>query len=265
VHEEKSMRTPYAAVMLALGLAGCSSSDDDSQIGALGEGAVETGGVTDMGAGQIRTWTELDGAGAPARIGIAIDTATLDGADQTAEAYVELSSSARLGTVFDHVAINYRLRGHGPESVYGVPHFDIHVYGVEPAVRMAVDCDDEPMPDPSRIPVPYFIPSTAPEPEGTCMAGMGIHALDPRSPELAETDPAPFSHTLILGYHAGEFAFVEPMVTQELLRTREEYSYDLNPPLAGLDGKLWPTRIEATYDSSEDAYHFVFDGLISID
>ncbi|MBW2523017.1 MAG: hypothetical protein JRI23_02520 [Deltaproteobacteria bacterium] len=257
------MRTRLVVAALAVAIAGCGSSDEDSQVGAFGDTGVENGGVATLGAGEVRTWTELDASGAPAKVGITIDTATLDEADRSLNTYVELPEAARRQTVFDHVAINYRHHGHGPESIYDVPHFDIHLYAIDPAKRMAVDCTDEPMPDASRIPEPYFIPGTQPEPAGTCTPGMGVHALDPRSPELDSDDPQPFTHTLILGYHDGQFAFLEPMVTQELLRERGEFDYDLNPPAAGLDGRLWPTRVYGTYDAAAEAYHFVLERLVA--
>lgn len=251
----------FAATVLLL-VSGCSAADDGSQSGP-GTGAERLPGDQQaLADGDAYTWATLDAAGSLDELGVAITMSAIETADHSDEVFLALPAAAYEATAFDHVAINYRRHGHGPESVYDTPHFDVHVYTVDPAVRMAIDCTDEPMPDPNRIPEPYFIPSTALEPEGTCTPGMGVHALDPTSPELAVDDPAPFDHTLILGYHAGEIAFVEPMITTESLEAQEPFAYELNRPTDFVDGAGWPTRISGSYDAAADTYHMIFGGFV---
>jgi hypothetical protein len=257
------MRPFHVGAALLTVIAGCGSEDGHSQLGALDDSQRLLGDSSSLAEGDASTWATLDSNGALRELGISLTAEAIDTAADTEEAFLALPATAHQATLFDHVAINYRRHGHGPESVYGTPHFDIHLYSIDAAARMAIDCDDEPMPAPSRIPEPYFVPSPAPEPEGTCVAGMGVHALNPTSPELNADDPAPFTHTLIVGYHGGEIAFVEPMITTETLQAREPFSYELNRPDVLPQGGAWPTMITGRYDEERLAYDFVLSGFVS--
>ena len=73
--------------------------------------------------------------------------------------------------------------------------------------------------------------------------------------------PEPFTHTLIVGYHEAELAFIEPMVTTETLRAQEAFSYELPPPEV-LPAGLWPTEIRGSYDATTDTYDFVFEAFL---
>ncbi len=109
-----------------------------------------------------------------------------------------------------------------------------------------------------------MIPSTALDPDGSCVPQMGVHALDVRSPELQE-DPEVFTTTLILGYHNGELTFIEPMVTQEYLINRLEWSWDVPRPNILGRSVLWPGLFEASYDSNLDKYNLEFSNFTAIE
>jgi hypothetical protein len=254
------MRTIYVTAALLVGLTGCSSEDGDGP-GPVPGADRQYGETAMLAGGEVSTWAELDDQGAIAQLGLTVAATAIDAADRNEEVYPAVPASVQGSTPFDHVGFGYQGQGHGPPGVYDLPHFDIHFYLVDDATRQAVDCVDEPMPAADRVPEPYFIPGTGLEPDGTCVPGMGIHALNPLSPELAQVEPEPFTHTLIYGYHGGELAFVEPMVTQEWLGARESFSYDIQRPGGIAADQLWPNRLTGSYDANAEAYHLVFDGF----
>jgi hypothetical protein len=132
-----------------------------------------------------------------------------------------------------------------------LPHFDVHFYGLTRKDVDAIDCIDEPMPDAAALPSPYIIPGTGLEPGGTCVPQMGVHAIDPTSPEL---NGSPFTETLILGYHEGLPAFIEPMVTQSYFASHASYTRAIPlPALIGRDTR-WPTSLVVSYDADADSY-----------
>ena len=104
------------------------------------------------------------------------------------------------------------------------------------------------------LPAPYIIPGTGTEPDGTCVPDMGVHAIDPTSPELDPNAPQPFTETLILGYHAGKLAFLEPMVTQQYLKDRNEFTLDVPMPQSLGKSTMWPSKLSMRFDAAANEY-----------
>ena len=100
-----------------------------------------------------------------------------------------------------------------------------------------------------------------PPPNGQCVPQMGTHASDLSSPELAQTNPATFTKTMILGYYKGAMTFIEPMMTQAYLQQKEAFT--LNIPMAGELGKSTqlPTTFSGSFDATAKAYTFTFTGF----
>ncbi|MFG1918829.1 hypothetical protein [Micromonospora sp. NPDC048898] len=125
----------------------------------------------------------------------------------------------RVGGPFKWAMLNWDPRGHAPDQIYGVPHFDLHFYLQEEAEAMAIrtgpcggmnliNCDDyargrKPVP-PAYLPAGYVdIDAVVP--------GMGNHLGDPAAPEF---NGAPFTHTFLYGAYDGDITFYEPMINK---------------------------------------------------
>lgn len=137
----------------------------------------------------------------------------------------ELPLPAGNPTPYRHVVLNWNPGGHEPPGVYDLAHFDFHFYLIDGAARRAIDLDAPGSweraarhPDPSLVPSGYF------PPDGATVSGMGVHWLDPASPEL---NGEIFSRTFLFGSWDGELVFSEPMITKAFLEEKSNLTFRL--------------------------------------
>ena len=203
-------------------------------------------------AGEIlESWASYDDAMKLRELGVTVPMALIEELNESGGAILPFPEMAQEQSGFSALGLDYLLEGHGPQP-YLMPHFDMHFYANDADTREAIDCENEPMPDASRIPSPYLIPGTSVEPDGSCVPGMGIHAVNLDSPELAMENPATFTETFILGYHDGEMVFVEPMVSQAFLREKQDWSFALPAPESLGDSiKMYPSRFEGRFQADD--------------
>ncbi|HEY9843763.1 MAG: hypothetical protein ACAI44_32600 [Candidatus Sericytochromatia bacterium] len=167
---------------------------------------------------------------------------------------LELPDVVQSKTVVDNVSIDYLAGGHPPPGVYDKPHFDVHFYFNPDSVNAKVDCSDKTQAAADRVPPPYmFFPPDAPE----CVPTMGFHGIDPRSPELAQQNPAPFTKTMILGFYGGKQVFIEPMVTREFLLKKEGFSIDVLKGTVVDKPGLYPSKAVLRMNAAGTAYELV--------
>jgi hypothetical protein len=121
-------------------------------------------------------------------------------------------------TPYRHVVLDWNPGGHEPPGVYDLAHFDFHFYLIERDGRLAIDLTDPEFwekaarhPDPALVPAGYFAP------DGATVEGMGVHWLDPQTPEL---HGHVFTRTFLFGSWNGELIFSEPMITRAHLLTK---------------------------------------------
>lgn len=199
---------------------------------ALAEQEVHHGPAVALHDGSARTYLVIED-GIPIEVGVALDRAFLaalpeDGAPggvvmptgHSAFEYV-LEMPAVNPTPFRHVFLDWVPAGHEPTGVYGHPHFDVHFYTTSVDERRTIDPGDpEFMTRAQRLPDPEFIPAGYIEPGLPPVPMMGVHLVDPASPELRPEDPEPFTRTFIYGSWDGRLIFIEPMVTRAFLEQR---------------------------------------------
>lgn len=246
---------PQALVFLSAGVLFATACGDDTGSDTTGSAGPKTvdGATAMLAGGTVKTWATIDAAGKVQRIGLTIPAASVDGASEQADIHLALPSEVLSETYFNHVGIDFNPAGHGPPP-YMVPHFDFHFYGIDEATQSSIDCANEPMPDAMYLPAPYIIPGTGTEPNGTCVPNMGVHAVNPTSPELNPDEPQPFTETLILGYHAGKLAFLEPMVTQQFLKERKAFMIDVPAPQSLGRSATWPSKLSMRFDADANEY-----------
>jgi hypothetical protein len=139
-----------------------------------------------------------------------------------------LDLPAKNPTQYKFVQFDWNPKGHEPETVYTLPHFDFHFYRVPVEVRNSImPSDPQYAQKAANYPAPEYrapfyldaataagIPAAA-----ASVPMMGLHWLDVRSPELQKLtgNPGawkPFTKTFIYGTWNGEFIFDEPMITR---------------------------------------------------
>lgn len=253
-----------SALISALLLSGCGDDGDDATpepITGIVQGASGT-----LATGTVSTWAELD-AGVVTRVGASIAAATVDSATDRESVSVAFPAQAIEQTFFNHFGANFEAEGHDPPP-YLVAHFDLHFYGIDETTRLAIDCEDEALPDGVTANVPasgndylpdnYLIPSPALDPDGTCVPEMGVHAINVTSPELAPEDAPAFTATQILGFHAGNLAFIEPMIALDHLKEKPAISWEVPQPAKLGRSVLWPARFTADYNDADATYDLVY-------
>jgi hypothetical protein len=161
-------------------------------------------------------------------------------------------------TGFDHIGLNWNPKGHDPEGIYKVPHFDFHFYLISPAERDRITTrgDDlervrKPLP-PEFVPEGYVFAPASEEP------GMGLHWVKPSSHEF---HGKAFTHTFIYGSYDGRMIFLEPMMTRTFLETRPTMTVPIKLPLKYQKPGYYPTRYSVKYSPESREYTVSLDGL----
>lgn len=206
----------------------------------------------------VNSWAKVNGdtieeAGFSLPLALVEATST-DKASAPFSIKLEMPDQIISKTVLNHVSLDYIAGGHPPPGVYDVPHFDVHFYFNSQSAQAAVDCADKTLPAADRMAPPYmFFPPDAPE----CVLTMGYHASDPRSPELAQQNPAKFDKTLIMGYYNGKQNFIEPMLTREFLLKKEGFTMDVLKPAVVDKAGLYPSKAEMRFNATSKMYELV--------
>ncbi|GIX06618.1 MAG: hypothetical protein KatS3mg115_1021 [Candidatus Poribacteria bacterium] len=256
--------------VVLLGGAGCSEEEPIEESGGILSG--EEGNL--LGA-TLTSWARVDENGAVTEIGFRLPMAAVEAApvaefDPTTPPgeeivlHLEVPELVQQTTLINFIEVGYNPAGHPPMGVYTVPHFDFHYYSVPEAEVAAIDCSDmTPFPE-EMLPENHVADPPGPPPDGGCVPGMGIHAVDSTSPELHPESPAPFTETMILGAYGGKFLFIEPMIARDVLLERGDFSMEIPVPATVGRNTLYPTRFLATYDAQEDAYTFLLVNFVPV-
>jgi hypothetical protein len=172
-----------------------------------------------------------------------------------AEAALTLPEAVSTATGFKHLTIVWEPHGH-PPGPYLTPHFDFHFYSLSNAERDAIDCVDAGKPE--QLPAAYELPDIEIPGlgllPGLCVPKMGMHSL--LGEELRSQDV--FEKTLVVGYYHGQPIFVEPMIARAALTARRSFTLPIPEVPNRAAGSRYPTSFRADYDSTAQAYRFVF-------
>jgi hypothetical protein len=210
------------------------------------------------GEPHVTSFSNVDDAGNILGVGVLIPVSFFETVPSDEPAFqgsvgVEMPADVRDKTFVQLLRINWLAGGHGPEP-YHAPHFDLHFYRGSKAEVSAISC-----PDPE--PFAAELLASGYETPSTCVAGMGYHAWP-----SADVAGGEFSASIILGYAAQRMVFIEPMVTQELLVSRQDFERDIVRPVsAGGASTLYPAHFSAKYSAADDSYRLEFSQFQSID
>jgi hypothetical protein len=237
-------------VALGLGFVGCSRHQ------------IVQGECRPLNGADVCGWGETSGSTLMA-FGATIPVASVENAPAEAPmvwppveaATIPLPDVVKSATGFDNLKVYWEPHGH-PPAPYLVPHFDFHFYSIASAEVSAIDCADSTKP--GQLPAGYEMPDmNIPEIGnliGLCVPGMGMHSL----PGTELTASTPFEKTMVVGYYHGQSIFVEPMISRATLLGRRGFSIEV-PQVPGRPaGVRYPLKFRADYDSTAQAYKFVF-------
>ncbi|MFD1095832.1 hypothetical protein [Salegentibacter chungangensis] len=202
-----------------------------------------------LGEGKIRSWISLDSEDFPVEIGLVMTSEVFNNLEILPESHtpvvLPLHHKAKELTPFEHVGVNWQSAGHLP--VFLVKHFDIHFYMITNEERLAIpeysastDAAFNLFPPEGYMPGDYG----APPGEDAVYPQMGKHWLPLDLPSYL-----PFTEIMVLGTYNGEFIFIEPMITLEVLQSNPDFSGAYSQPMYFQETSNYPT----TYNIYEDA------------
>lgn len=230
---------------------------------AQGDGTVYKGKAVRIGNGTAHTVVRTDGGGKPVAIGLVFTEAALEGLPKAAKgaipAYLFPMPAQGPKTVVDHVVVNWEAAGHPPPKVYDVPHFDFHFYLTSAAYQKKVRFKSESeSADPSQQPAAEVLPAGYVIPPGTAVPGMGVHAINPASPEFKGE---PFNATFIYGFHDKQLTFLEPMASLAFLKSKTAFSAPIPRPATYIKAGIYPSSYSVKYDEAARTYEVALEGL----
>lgn len=245
---------------------------------ALGNAPSDTmvfGQPVEVFGGIMTSYGVLDEQGRVEEAGIIVPLAVIenaplelvhDGHAMAVDAVVEFPPAVRQQTSLDHLGLFWNPAGHEPEVRYGNPHWDFHFFDIPAAEAAAIDCSDLTQADLTLVAEGWTpaVPPGAPEAD-FCVPLMGFHSL-PASEFTApgQIDATPFDKVMITGYYGGDFIFVEPMVTRDLLLQRADFDLPVPRPAQIGRATRYPTTFQARYDAATDSYTMVFGDFVDL-
>jgi len=228
-------------------------------------GTTYMGKAVRLGNGTAHTVVRTDAGGKPVSIGVVLSEKALDGLPTAAKgAGTDVPFQLPMPvkgprTVVDHVVVNWEPQGHPPQKVYDVPHFDFHFYLRSAAYQKKVHFkSDAESGDPGQQPAAEMLAAGYVIPPGTAVPKMGVHAINPASPEFKGQ---PFTSTFIYGYHHKQLTFLEPMASLEFLKSKPALSAPVSRPAKYLKAGVYPSSYSIKYDNAARHYEVSLDGL----
>jgi len=227
-------------------------------------GKTYTGESRDVGNGTVRSWVAVDAKGNPTSMGVTFSETTLLGLPMTFpkddigwEWNLALPKEAPVSP-FDHVGFYFNPKGHIPDGIYNVPHFDIHFFMVPVTARDEITAMDRNLERCFKLPAPEYIPAGYILPPQTEHRRMGVHWIDPGSHEFHGHD---FTATLLYGSYNGEMNFIEPMITRAYLETRPTFKAEVAQPAVYAKTGYYPTQFSVRFDPAKHEYVVALEGL----
>lgn len=256
-----------AWVLAVAGTVGPVRAQASAAAGPSGAGDRYLGSPVGIGEGVARVVVRADASGAPQALGVEFTPGVLEALPGERAVDPSLGWHHFLAfppdapeTGFNHLMINWHPKGHHPDEIYGVPHFDFHFYLIEWDRQLTVRYPHPQTPDTTGVTMPGedLLPPGYVVPPATQVNEMGLHTVPEDAPEL---HGEPFVHTFMYGYVDGELAFLEPMITREFLASRSDHVSSVERPDRYGHPGHYPTRFRVEYDEEESVYRVMLEGL----
>lgn len=251
-----SIRSAYPglriAAALALGPASLVTIACQDTTGS--EAGTFYGTSVNVGDGTARTYVTLDAEGNPAELGIVLTEAALNNLPMTmpgTEHLLALPEKAG-ATPYRHVTLDWNPHGHEPDHVYTLPHFDAHFYTITNAERLAIlPSDPQFQQKAAAFPGTGYVPAGYVAPAPAAVPRMGVHWVDPTSPEL---NGGTFTRTFLFGSYDGKMIFAEPMLTKAYLETKPNFTQAIPVPEKVTTPGWYPSSYSIKHDAARGEY-----------
>ncbi len=243
-------------LVLSAALVGCSDGPTDGV-----RDARRFGPEVSIGQGTARTYVTLDNDEA-VEIGIELTESALNGLPSDGHGMYEyvLAMPANHPTPFKHVTVDWNAFGHEPDGIYNRSHFDFHFYTIPDAERKQILPSDPAFATKAaNFPTAEFIPAGYIAPDPAAVPMMGVHWVDPTSPEL---NGQIFSRTFIYGSYDGKMIFVEPMITKAFLETKPNAVFEIPTAQRYTPSGPYPKAYAVRYIEATRRYEIALVNLV---
>ena len=213
-----------------------------------------------LGKGTVRSWVTLDKNGDPTAIGVTFSEAALSGLptkEPGTEYLLSLPSQAS-ATAFNHIGLDWNVKGHQPAGVYDVPHFDFHFYTITPQERDQITARGDDLAKSNKQPSAEYMPAGYVLVPDSAVPRMGSHLANPLSGEL---HGQPFTKTFLFGSYDGRVIFYEPMITRSFLESKTNITEFINLPARYPKSGFYPTKYSVKYDPKNKEYTVSLEGM----
>jgi hypothetical protein len=228
------------------------------------------GAPAPVGNGTVRSYVRYE-KGEAAEVGVAMSEDVMQGLPQASGEHPEghldmheftLDMPDGNPTPVKHIGFNWNPGGHEPPGIYDLPHFDFHFYMIPVADRLAIIPTDTATFNAKarNYPAPEFVPAgyIAPVPLG--IPQMGVHWIDPTSPEF---NGAQFTRTFIYGSWNGKLIFAEPMITKATIESKQTITTPIGVAKSYSQRGRYPSSYTIRWNQAAKQYEVALTGLVS--
>ena len=265
IHQSKGALTTLWLAASVLALSGGAANADQNDKFIAGESAT-------IGGATISTWARVNGGGKVIWVGLTMPVSLAENMPPPgsgpagAIATLNYPAVVQQTTYFNNAEVQANLHGHptnpGYQTTnrYSEPHFDFHFYSI-PVAQVLTIPFRPPFPPLQSVPADR-LPAGYAQPEFS-VPQMGRHA----APFSEFTAVGPLDATMIAGFlpDASYMHFMEPMVSQDFLLARQNFTLPVPQPAVLGRATQYPTECVVLYDKDADAYHIVFKGFEAIE
>lgn len=217
-----------------------------------------------LGNGTIRSWVKLGSDCNPTAIGVTFTEAALTGLPAEPP-QGELGFSHKLAlppqaaaTPFNHISVDWNPKGHEPDHIYNVGHFDFHFYMISPEERRSMTLEGDGLAKFKKPLAAEFVPEDYIYAPNSEVPGMGAHWVYKNAHEF---HGQAFTSTFIYGSYDGHLIFLEPMITKAYLETKPNLTVPLKQAAKVEKPGYYPTTYGVNYDPQTREYTVALWGL----
>ncbi len=266
----RQVSTALALLLLIIGIAFTQGAvlgagNGKSSVPAKGKAGTFVGASRPLGGGTARSWVTLDEKGKPLAVGLTFSEsvlktvpAELPSGQEGIQVDLPLPKEAGL-TAFDHIGFGWNPKGHEPENIYTLPHFDIHFYTISVEEKERITAQGEDLDRCYLKPGDEYVPAGYILPPGTAVPRMGAHWIDPNAGEFKGQ---PFIKTFLYGNYDGKLIFFEPMIARSFFETKVNVTEYIKLPQKYAKPGYYPTKYSLRYDADKKEYTVALEGMV---
>jgi hypothetical protein len=268
----RQVSTALALLLLIIGIAftqgavlGAGKGKRSVVVPAKGKAGTFVGATRPLGSGTVRSWVTLDEKGKPQAVGLTISESAfktvpteLPRGQEGIEINLPLPKEAA-ATAFDHIGFGWNPKGHEPENIYTLPHFDVHFYTISVEEKERITAQGEDLARCYLKPGDEYVPAGYVLPPGTAVPRMGAHWVDPNANEFRGQ---PFTKTFLYGNYDGKIIFYEPMITRSMFETKVNITEYIKLPQKYAAPGYYPTKYSIRYDDASKEYVVALEGMV---